>query len=564
MDDRIRRLAITVFVAMVAVGLVIGLMLGAAVVRRKQALVDAQDGATSASAPIPLPSPGTPALAEAMQALRAADAVGAERALERAIFLDPTYASAHLQLGLVRLTSGQSAEPHFARANDHVATLGEREAKLYRALSPCVAKAESDMTDCIGPVRALLAGDFATDPQLHAVTAWLLLGTGEPGEGLAVATRGLDIDPRFAFGWLTRGAIEAFLGRYDDALASFEACSKQAPGSTACLRAKAHLYSHLGEPTSCERTARVLVDRSPSDASAALVLADALASNRRPEDEIRAAIDRAVELASEPSRAALRARLEGALAAREGDLRRAIIKYEVALGALSYDTDSRRYRTILWPLLELLHETGDDERAAEIATQVQKRSPSDGGADAQTALSAVLHPIPMIVAARYRAKALDDDARKRALETFARSSGGPTSHAHLPAVWIGAWGATAETKQQADDAFTRLRAENVGTAWYEPGVPRLRGRVARLAGRLDEALEDLEPASRSCLALTAPTADIAASYELGLALEAKGDDPGACTAYRSVVELWGRAKPLPLTAKKAKKRRAALGCKAEK
>jgi eukaryotic-like serine/threonine-protein kinase len=564
MDDRIRRLAITVFVAMVAVGLVIGLVLGAAVARRKHALVDAHDGAPSASAaPLP-PSPGAPALAEAMQALRAADTAAAEAALERAIALDPTFAPAHLELGLVRLTTGRSAQPHFTRANEHAKTLGERETKLLRALSPCAAKADGDMTDCIGQVRALLAGDFATDPRLHAITAWLLLGTGEPGEGLAVATRGLDIDPRFAFGWLTRGALEAFLGRDDDALASFEACSKQAPGSTACLRAKAHLYSHLGEPSSCERTARVLVDRSPSDAGAALVLADALASNRRPAAEVRAAIDRAVALASEPSRAALRARLEGALAAREGDLRRAIIKYEVALGALSYDSDSRRYRTILWPLLELLHETGDDERAAEIATQVQKRSPSDGGADALAPLSAVLHPVPMIVAARYRAKALDDDARKRALEMFARSAAGPHGRAQLPAIWIAAWGATAETKQQADDAFARLRAENVGTTWYEPGVPRLRGRVARLAGRLDEAIEDLEPASRSCLALSAPTADIAASYELGLALEAKGDDAGACTAYRSVVELWGSAKPLPLTAKRAKKRRAAIGCKSGK
>ena len=150
------------------------------------------------------------------------------------------------------------------------------------------------------------------------------------------------------------------------------------------------------------------------------------------------------------------------------------------------------------------------------------------------------------------------------LPSFARSAGGPRGRAHPPAIWIAAWAATADTKQQADDAFTRLRAENVGGSWYEPGVPRLRGRVARLAGRLDEALEDLEPASRSCLALTAPTADVAASYELGLALEAKGDDAAACTAYRSVLELWGRAKPLPLTAKKAKKRRAVLRCKAEK
>src|SRR5690349_12725579 len=102
MDDRIRRLAITVFVAMVAVGLAIGLVLGAAVARRKHALSDAHDGATTTSATVLPPSPGAPALVEAMQSLRAADTSAAEMALERAIVLDPAFAAAHLELGLVR------------------------------------------------------------------------------------------------------------------------------------------------------------------------------------------------------------------------------------------------------------------------------------------------------------------------------------------------------------------------------------------------------------------------------------------------------------------------------
>jgi tetratricopeptide (TPR) repeat protein len=564
MADRTRRLVLGVFAAMVSVGLVIGLALGVVVAKRRGGAEQPSRSAAPPPSAAPPASPAASVFAEAMSAQRAADPVAMHTALERAVRLDPSFGPAHLQLGLSALTGGAAAarSPLDAAAR-HEGSLSARERALLHAVQPCVGSQAADLTPCLGTLRALLAGELATDPFAHALVGWLLLRVGEPGEGLTVATRGIELDPRFAFGWLTRGALEAFLGRYDDALSSFEACAKQSPGATACLRAKVYLHSHLGERDACERTARLLVDRSPSDPVAAQILADALAANHRPEAEVEAAVARAVELAPDDAKPALRARLEGALAARRGDLTTAAAKYEVALGASvsGAGVDPRRSRHTLLPLLELLHELDKDAYAVQLADGLEAEAKDDGAALEAEPYAPLLQTTPMLVAARHRGKAIDSAERRRALETFEASGTASASRALAPFLWLATWGATADTKSDAEDAFGRLRTGHLSLPTYAPGLPRLSGRALRLAGRLDEAIADLEPASRSCLALSAPLADVQASYELGLALEAKKDKRAACDAFRVVVEAWGQMRKPPLTARRARKRLAALGCK---
>ena len=564
MPDRTRRLVLGVFAATLAAGLVIGLALGVVVARRREVARAPESPrlvAATASAP---PSPAVSAFAEAVEAQRAADPVGMHAALQRAARLDPTFGPAHLMIGLTALPTGAAgARAPLEAAARYERTLSDRDRALLHALQPCVGSPSGDIAPCMGTIRSLLSGDFATDPLLHAVTGWMLLRLGEPGEGLAVATRGVELDPRAAFGWLTRGALEAFLGRYDDALASFEACSKQAPGATACLRAKFFVHSHLGERGACERTARLLVERSPSDPSDALLLADAVAATRRPGPEIEAAIARAVELAPEPARPALRARLEGALAVRQGALSVAARRLQAALDAGEDGADPRRSRTTLWPLLEVLHELDQDALAAQVARRSEAAVEQESGARDAEPYQPLLEAAPLIALARARAKKTEPSAKRRALELF-EASRGDVPRAHAPYLWLPAWAATAETKPDAQDAFSRLRAAHLTLPTHAPGLPRLAGRALRLAGRLDEAVADLEPASRSCLALSAPHADLQASYELGLALEARRDKQAASDAFRVVVEAWGDQKKPPLTARRAKKRMLALACKRER
>jgi hypothetical protein len=55
-----------------------------------------------------------------------------------------------------------------------------------------------------------------------------------------------------------------------------------------------------------------------------------------------------------------------------------------------------------------------------------------------------------------------------------------------------------------------------------------------------------------------PMTWMSAQLELGQALEAKGDRPGARAAYERVLERWGKAKPRSLTAERARARQAGL------
>jgi TolA-binding protein len=86
------------------------------------------------------------------------------------------------------------------------------------------------------------------------------------------------------------------------------------------------------------------------------------------------------------------------------------------------------------------------------------------------------------------------------------------------------------------------------------------GMTYLLAGKVDEALPYLERAARSCSALDHPLTQTAAHLHLGTALEARGDRPGACAAYRTVLERWGAAKPRSVSAEAARARSRALGC----
>jgi serine/threonine-protein kinase len=128
-------------------------------------------------------------------------------------------------------------------------------------------------------------------------------------------------------------------------------------------------------------------------------------------------------------------------------------------------------------------------------------------------------------------------------------------------LWLHGYAATVSTLEDARDALSAL-------ARYEPLPPyRIQtlvdegvGATFLLGGRLDEAQSWLTQATRSCRALTFPVEHVRAHYWLGQASEALGDKPGACGAYRTVVERWGEAKPRSVTADRTRERMQAISC----
>jgi hypothetical protein len=136
--------------------------------------------------------------------------------------------------------------------------------------------------------------------------------------------------------------------------------------------------------------------------------------------------------------------------------------------------------------------------------------------------------------------------------------------------------ATEGTRWVFGDALAVMTAENAAAALaslpdahplveaslFSPDMGEPIGRAYLLAGRPEEATSALKRAAGSCAALIGfrPIFATWARFELGKALEARGDAAAACAEYRRVVDRWGAAKPPSRTAAKASARLAALRC----
>jgi hypothetical protein len=136
-----------------------------------------------------------------------------------------------------------------------------------------------------------------------------------------------------------------------------------------------------------------------------------------------------------------------------------------------------------------------------------------------------------------------------------------TSAAYLGDLWIAAWAAPASTHEQglaAVDALTSFGS----IPPFVPNIPAQAfvGHAYLLADRLDDAVAALRRGTATCTALADPFGNTRGWLDLGTALEAKGDRPGACGAYKVVVDRWGHAKPRSVTAERARARTVAIAC----
>jgi eukaryotic-like serine/threonine-protein kinase len=133
--------------------------------------------------------------------------------------------------------------------------------------------------------------------------------------------------------------------------------------------------------------------------------------------------------------------------------------------------------------------------------------------------------------------------------------------------WALGWALPAVTPEDANEALAALAA-NPRFALPRGGermvavhsVDGAAGHVLLLAGKPGDAVPLLRRSTHNCLALTEPFEHFHASLDLGQALEATGDKPGACVEYRVVLAHWGNAKPRSVTADKARERMKALSC----
>jgi hypothetical protein len=219
---------------------------------------------------------------------------------------------------------------------------------------------------------------------------------------------------------------------------------------------------------------------------------------------------------------------------------------------------------VAMPLVDLLVETGREQEADVIATDYLEHV--EVWTPMTLSLLVSVDGTPFMLAERLHAKKLTDiEWRARAAAWRDKTNAAGSRQARRIS-WARAFAAAAETPAQAAIALGEPDAEFPpapfqGHGWF--GVNAQVGHAMLLAGRVDDARARFETDTKACFGLSHPFTFVRAHLWLGQALEAKGDAPGACDAYRKVVARWGSATPPSVTASRAQARIKALKCDAK-
>ena len=529
---------------------------GVVVTRGRTALQAGTPVAMDAGAPPEVPSQmsshadATEAYEAGMDALHAGAEAWAEVYLGRAIELDPLFGAAQLRHALTILlrpgvSTITSADLQGAHASQ--ASLGTHDRILLDAFE--LSAREPPDYDAGRKILEAAVERYATDADFPFQLGVLLAFADKPSEALAALDVAIARDAAFAIPWNVKGLIESDLGRKAAATDAFAQCVRVSPRATSCMVNLTDTDVNEGRCADAVVTTRRLIPLEPPEAARPyVVLAEALAGAGEPEDAVRAALRQYVDHLPKPLRQRESTQSNGALAILRGDFRAAEKEYE-ELERLPETSEDARFVSI-YPRVLLSLELGRPAKAIRIAdAYLRERA---GLTPSQTSGSLTLE------AEERAAGALTQEAFAAARDRWLTQDRDTT-----PAFrWIEAYARPAETREDANAALALMpdmRATHVGLLPYNAEPI---GRTFALAGRLDEALPYLVMASSSCALLPGLQAIYAtrAAFDLGRALEDRGDVPGACTAYQRVLARWGKASPPPQTATKALARARALGC----
>jgi serine/threonine-protein kinase len=551
--------------AMLLVGLA-GLVLAAVVsplASRAPGALSSSGGAATAVSPtlkltdLPIPSSD---VAEAkgeyvagIQALHDGSVVPGLAHLTRAVELDASMAAAHLRLAIygrdVQLPVRASSS--FARARELRSLLTPRDQALLAAMEPSFLAVPPDADETARRLAAL-AAESPADVELQYLVA---VHERDPREQAELLGRVADVDPAFALALWLKAAMVLSLADYPTAVETLERCVSVSPSSTACLTVLSLVDEELGRCPEMERHARVLAKVSPSARSHDLV-ARALLANGASVAAVREALQRKWSAATDAERDGYRNVDETNLAILAGDFMAAERLERRAADEVERSADEDDHKNTIVPLVQLYGEMGRTQQAGRVADQYLR---------ARAAWESIKGwaPVPLMLAAAVHAGIRTERERRAARDEWLRQWD-TTDTPFRGQSWVMGYAnpttTPAEAREALDAAPQPLPRVHTNQFHREGfGDP---GKVLLLAGRTADALPLLRVAASSCSALAAPLDHTWASLNLGLALEASGDGPGACAAYRVVLERWGAAKPRSVSADRARTRSAALGCAA--
>jgi serine/threonine-protein kinase len=528
--------------------------------------------ASSSARPTPLtalppPRSGVPealaAYANFRQSFRDADWASAVKSLETAVDRDPTMAAAHLRLAFVR--SLEAAKEGLVRSSFHAAmrnraALDERDMGLLDALEPYLQRDPSDPLESERRLEALQQR-WPQDAEIAYVLGSVRYDRGDLAAAVEAFEAATAIDPGFAQAQSSRGGCLAYLGRWDDAHAALEAALHQSPTATEALWYEAEIAEQQGRCADEESAARAWLARDPDDAFAYYWLASALASEGRPVDTVRTAIEQKWVRVDPDERAKRQPVDRASMAIMTGDFAGAEVELRALDALLASEPGAQVHAEAQATLVRIAEETGKTDLARDVAASYLARKDAWAPPHRVDDVAILMDPVPTMLGALARAGAISPAQRAAQRADWLGAWRAKTSAAYLGELWISAWGMPANSHDDGVAAVEALPGLG-GPPVFAPSIATqaILGRTYLLAGRVDEAVAALRTGTASCTVLTDNLANTRGWHDLGVALEGQGDHGGACQAYGVVLARWGHAKPRSLTADDARTRSHALGC----
>jgi serine/threonine-protein kinase len=493
---------------------------------------------------------------------------GSERAaydhFERVVAIDPSFAPALLRVGLIAYGSGEDmgeARQMLERASALRTTLSDEDATLLDAISPCVQRHVVDPGECIVRLGAA-AARYPHDAEIAAELSARLFEVGRVDDAITTARRGMAGDPSYSGMEAFLGELEAYAGRWDDALDLLTRCTKRLAGATSCIDYRIWVHTQRDECAAVEADARDWIAAAPHDGGRwgpHHYLANAQIALGRSEAAVRETLEQGWAKTSEAARAETRALDLAALAVLRGDFGEADQDVGELARLAQGDTSIEPHATVAWMRVSLLTEEGRVAEAGQVArTFLEKReswAPDPRVDDWSIAKDVTMR---MNVAA-YRARIVDRaELANRRTAWLAHYEPGFGRQGYT---WFPAWVDGVTTRDEAADALAAAPADGEPPSHPFTYPEAAIGRMYALLARPKDALDPLGHATKGCFGLEEPFTTVRSHLWLGEAIEASGGAAkDACDEYAFVVARWGGAKPRSVSADEARAHARALGC----
>ncbi len=493
-----------------------------------------------------------------VQAVRDASIGAARHRFEQAVALDSSLAAAHLRLAPLLLWHRPTlAREHFQKASQLRASLDAIDEALLEAIEPLVGRDPSDEAE--GERRlAAAVSRFPASVELAYYLAMARSSQGrfrEAGEALAQA---IVADPKSALAWYAKADVEGSGGTHDAAVQALDRCLELAPTATACLHRRMLIAELDGRCADAERDGKRWISANPESAFAYRWLAEVSFGSGRSADTALEHLKQAWARSPEPERRATELEDRATLDQLAGDFVSADKRLRELDQVTADSPDLHAHALPAWSLVRLYGETGNTARAVSVADEYLRRKDA-WVIDPDSSRATERDFTPRIIRAVGQKNAAAAVRSREEIGAWARKTETELAPARFGLVWINAYAATVETP---DEARTALAALPGPLPWFRaaPSADALVGRVYRLAGRVSEALPELERAAKSCRAFDDPTGWVQVHAWLAAAKSQSGDTRGACAEYQVVLSRWGTATPTSLTAREARAQMAALHC----